>query len=35
MSDKYHEDILTEYDEVLHRNKFKISDDIIKRLIDI
>jgi putative PIN family toxin of toxin-antitoxin system len=25
----YHEDILTEYDEVLHRSKFHLSDDII------
>lgn len=30
----YHEDILAEYDEVLHRSKFKISENIIKILID-
>lgn len=30
----YHEDILAEYDEVLHRNKFKISENVINVLID-
>lgn len=30
----YHEDILAEYNEVLHRNKFKISENVINVLID-
>ena len=29
----YHEEIIDEYDEVLHRNRFKISDNIIKILL--
>ncbi len=30
----YHRDILTEYEEVLHRSKFKIDNEIIRILID-
>lgn len=30
----YHEDILAGYNEVLHRNKFKISENVINVLID-
>ena len=30
----YHKDILAEYNEVLHRNKFKIDDEIIQALTD-
>ena len=30
----YHKDILAEYNEVLHRNKFKIDDEIILTLTD-
>lgn len=30
----YHEDILAEYNDVLHRSKFKIAENIIKILID-
>jgi putative PIN family toxin of toxin-antitoxin system len=30
----YHKDILTEYDRVLHRSKFKIEDNIIQMLLD-
>ena len=29
----YHDDILAEYDEVLHRSKFKIAEDTIKILL--
>jgi putative PIN family toxin of toxin-antitoxin system len=29
----YHEDILAEYDEVLHRPKFHLSDDVIRTVI--
>lgn len=30
----YHREILTEYDEVLHRKKFKLSEKIIRTLLD-
>jgi len=30
----FHKDILAEYDEVLHRSKFKIDDDTIQLLLD-
>ena len=30
----YHEDIIAEYDEVLHRAKFKLPDEIIVRLLN-
>lgn len=30
----YHEDIIAEYDEVLHREKFKINDSTIQLLLD-
>ena len=30
----YHLDIINEYQEVLHRSKFKISDAVIKKIID-
>ena len=30
----YHDDILAEYDEVLHRKKFKIEDEVIRLLLD-
>lgn len=30
----YHDDILAEYDEVLHRKKFKIEDEVIMLLLD-
>ena len=30
----YHEDIIAEYDEVLHRSKFKVSDSVIRILLD-
>ena len=30
----YHEDILAEYDEVLHRNKFHFKEETIKRIIN-
>jgi putative PIN family toxin of toxin-antitoxin system len=31
----YNEEILSEYDEVLHRGKFKFSDERIKALVDL
>ena len=30
----YHEDILAEYDEVLHRNRFHFKEETIKRIIN-
>lgn len=30
----YHKDIIAEYDEVLHRSKFNIADEIIQILLD-
>lgn len=30
----YHEDILAEYNEVLHRSKFKITENIINMLLN-
>ena len=31
----YHPDILLEYEEVLHRSRFRISDDVIGVLLDV
>ena len=30
----YHQDILAEYDEVLHREKFHLQKDLIRKVID-